>query len=70
MISESLSPTERGRRIAEARKTKGMTQERLAELSGTSRSLVQRMEKGDFNLKIELMRCMAKALDIPLEDII
>jgi transcriptional regulator with XRE-family HTH domain len=57
-----------GRRIAELRREKGWTQERLAEKVGTSVQWVSRIE-GGVNMTIETMVGLARVLDVEVPDL-
>ena len=54
-----------GRRIADLRRERGLTQERFAEEVGVSEKYVQRIEAGA-NLSVRSLVRFANALDVPL----
>ncbi|QNK57446.1 helix-turn-helix domain-containing protein [Paenibacillus sp. PAMC21692] len=53
-----------GEQIRKARKVKGMTQERLAELSGLSFSYISDVERGTRNISLESLEKIVTALNI------
>jgi len=55
-----------GEQIRKARKVKGMTQERLAELSGLSFSYISDVERGTRNISLESLEKIVMALNIRL----
>ncbi len=55
-----------GQIIKEARKTRGMTQMKLAELIGVSYQQVQKYEKGSDNISVERLKQIAKAVNVPV----
>ena len=57
-----------GRRIAELRRARGWTQERLAEKVGSSVQWVSRLEAGQ-NLTLETMAGLARVLDVEVTDL-
>ena len=59
-----------GYKIREAREEKGMTQERLSELSGVSRCTISALENGiDRNTTSKTLLAIASALGLKVEDI-
>src|SRR5699024_7697036 len=52
--------------IRDARKHRGMTQSQLADVLGTSQSAVGRIEAGNQNVSIEMIKRITAALDSPL----
>ena len=56
-----------GRRIANERKIQGLSQEKLAELSGSHRTYIGLLERGELNIGICNLSEISKALDCPLE---
>ena len=52
-----------GNIIRDARKHRGLTQQQLAELLGTSQSAINRIEKGHQNLSLEMLARIGAALD-------
>jgi len=55
-----------GRAIRDVRRSKGISQEKLALLSEVDRSYVGRVERGDNNVAILTLNRLANALDLPL----
>ncbi len=55
-----------GRLIRDARKQRGLTQQQLAELLGTSQSAIHRIESGQQNLSLDMIDRIASALESPL----
>ena len=56
-----------GNLIRDARKHRGLTQTQLAELLSTSQGAVNRIEKGQQNLSLEMLARIGEALDQILE---
>ena len=56
-----------GRLIAECRKEKNMTQDRLAKQSGISRPNITRFESGHYNPSLEMLVRIAAAMDMEVE---
>ena len=59
-----------GRRIREARASRKMTQQALANASGLERTYISMVENGRQNLTIEAVLKIANALDTPLSDLL
>ena len=55
--------------VKETRSRRGITQERLAELTGVARQSIISIEKGRFLPTIETALRMAEALDVAVEDL-
>lgn len=55
-----------GARLREKRREQGLTQERLAALSGVSQVMVAKIEQGRRLPRLPILLELAKALDIPL----
>ena len=55
-----------GQRIRNHRTAKGLSQEKLAELSGCHPTYVGQLERGEKNATVESIEKIAAALDIPL----
>lgn len=55
-----------GRQIQKYRKSRGLTQEMLAERTGLHRTYIGAIERGERNLTIENLNKIATALDTPL----
>jgi transcriptional regulator with XRE-family HTH domain len=58
-----------GERIRRLRKEKGLSQERLAELSGLHMNYVGQVERGEKNLTLETLEKIVSGLDISLEEL-
>ena len=57
-----------GARLREIRQSKGIPQERLAELAGLDRTYISKIEKGQRNISLEIVAKLASALDIKVRD--
>lgn len=55
-----------GRRIRNYRTAKGLSQEKLAELSGCHPTYIGQLERGEKNATIESIEKIASALNLPL----
>ncbi|MEK4120603.1 helix-turn-helix transcriptional regulator [Paenibacillus sp. FSL W8-0919] len=55
-----------GSNVRKRRKLKGMTQEQLADLAGMSFSYLGKIERGEYNVKIQTLEKVAKALECSL----
>lgn len=55
-----------GKRIAEIRQSKKLTQVQLAELSGLNRVNINKIENGRYNVSIDILQKVCDALDIEL----
>lgn len=55
-----------GRRVRQLRKTRGLSQERLALEAGVDRSYMGSVERGEYNVSLETIGKIAKALHVPL----
>ncbi len=58
LLSDDAALAEIGRRIADARLAKGMTQARFAEAVGVSKRTVERLESGESIQLGNLIRCL------------
>jgi len=56
-----------GKRIAELRSEKGLSQAKLAELSGVGYSHIARIEKGYYSVGIDVLAKIAGALGVELD---
>jgi len=65
-VSVTPSPANIGRLIRDARKQRGMTQAALAELLNTSQGAIGRIESGNQNLSLEMIKRIADALESQL----
>ena len=52
--------------MREARKRKGISQEKLADLAGLHRTYVSLVERGTCNISLLNIEKLAKALEVPL----
>jgi len=59
-----------GRRIREARERKKISQERLAELAGTSLSSISRLENGKIMVSLKKLMVIADVLDTDLMELL
>jgi putative transcriptional regulator len=59
-----------GENVFALRTKKGLTQVQLATAIGTKHPQVYRVEKGDINSTINMLRKIAKALDVSLVELI
>jgi transcriptional regulator with XRE-family HTH domain len=57
-----------GLKVKEYRKLKGLSQEKLANLSEIDRTYLPTIEKGERNVSIEILERLAKALEINIKD--
>jgi transcriptional regulator with XRE-family HTH domain len=56
-----------GKRIAELRAQMGISQARLAELSGVGYSHIARIEKGYYSVGVDVLAKLADALNVELD---
>lgn len=56
-----------GKRIAELRKVKGLTQAKLAELAGLTSGNIARIETGKHSTGIDILSKIASALDAKID---
>lgn len=56
-----------GRRIAELREAKGMTQLQLAERCNLGRSHIVRIEKGMYNIQLDTLAVIAQAFGMKID---
>lgn len=59
-----------GRRVREARKSKGISQESLAEMAGIDRSYMGNIERGEKNITLKKAYEICDALDLHIKDIV
>ncbi|ENN2714441.1 TPA: helix-turn-helix domain-containing protein [Vibrio parahaemolyticus] len=59
-----------GKRIAKMRKSKGLTQDKLALLAEIDRSYVGRIERGEVNITIEKLYEIAETLDCDAKELL
>ena len=57
-------------KLAIVRKEKGLTQEALATKAGVNRVLIARFEKGRSNPKLDTLKKLAIALNVPIDSIV
>ncbi|WP_459503045.1 helix-turn-helix domain-containing protein [Bacillus sp. C1] len=60
----------KGEYIKELRKQKKYTQEDLARLSGTSASMISKIEKGSKSASVRKLKNIASALDTMMDDLV
>lgn len=58
-----------GLKIKELRKLKGLSQEKLANLSEIDRTYLPTIEKGERNVSIEVVERLARALEVNIKDL-
>lgn len=58
-----------GRRLRALRRLKRLTQQDLAEEIGVSVSMLSNIERGNKYPRVDLIKKIAKVLDVPLEDL-
>lgn len=59
-----------GERIREIRKSKGLSQEALADLAGVDRSYMGHIERGEKNITLTKIYQIAGALNIPASKLV
>ena len=59
-----------GKRVREMRKSKGISQERLAEMAGIDRSYMGNIERGEKNITLKKAYEICDALEIEIQDLI
>ena len=59
-----------GRRVRELRKSKGISQEKLAEMAGIDRSYMGNIERGEKNITLKKAYEICDALDVKIEDLV
>lgn len=59
-----------GRRVRELRKSKGISQESLAEMAGIDRSYMGNIERGEKNITLKKAYEICDALDIEIQDLV
>ena len=57
-------------KLAQARKAKGLSQDRLAELSGVSRVTISRIESGKESPRVQTVFRLARVLKVRVTDIL
>lgn len=64
---EEKNKLDLGYKIRQARERLGITQQELASRIGTRQSNISRLEFGNYNFTVEMLRKIADALDMSLE---
>jgi len=59
-----------GKRVREMRKSKGISQERLAEMAGIDRSYMGNIERGEKNITLKKAYEICDALDVEIRDLV
>jgi len=59
-----------GKRVREVRKSKGISQEELAEISGIDRSYMGNIERGEKNITLKKAYEICDALDIEIQELV
>ena len=59
-----------GNNVRSLRHQKGLSQEQLAELTGLHRTYIGGIERGERNVSIQNLICLAKALNTPVSKIL
>lgn len=59
-----------GKRVREMRKSKGISQERLAEMAGIDRSYMGNIERGEKNITLKKAYEICDALGINMKDLV
>lgn len=67
MIRNELERQRIGRRIADLRASRNMTQKELAERAGLQRSHVVRLERGAYGATVDVLSAIAGALGCTLD---
>ncbi len=58
-----------GQKIKDLRKSKGISQEKLANLAEIDRTYLPTIENGERNVSIEIVEKLAKALGVKIKDL-
>lgn len=56
-------------RMREIRKSRGLSQEQLAEKAGVNQATISKIERGDGNPTLEMINALAAALDVETADL-
>ena len=59
-----------GKRVREARRSKGISQERLAEMAGIDRSYMGNIERGEKNITLKKAYEISDALEIDIQNLV
>lgn len=62
MIDKDLTRARIGRRLAELRTEKGMSQKQMAELTGIQQGHISRIERGKYSVGLDTLELMADAV--------
>jgi transcriptional regulator with XRE-family HTH domain len=57
-------------RLRQLRQVKGLSQEELADVAGLHRTYVGSVERGERNISIDNMDCLAKALGVDITELL
>ncbi len=69
-MADNISVTDRfGNKIRKLRKERGLSQEKLAELSGLDRTYISGIERGLRNVALRNIEALAKALEVPMSEL-
>jgi transcriptional regulator with XRE-family HTH domain len=66
----SKEATDFGKRVAEARRQRGLTQRQLADLLGVSQKMVDYFERRAENVTADILKRLATALDVSADDLL
>ncbi len=69
-MNVNLNFKEIGARIQQHRMSKNLTQEKFAEIVGTSQKYISRIETGNHNIKLETIVAIAKGLGVSVDMLI
>tara|TARA_R110000751_G_scaffold33508_2_gene83498 strand:+ start:11097 stop:11333 length:237 start_codon:yes stop_codon:yes gene_type:complete len=59
-----------GKRVREVRKSKGISQEKLAEMAGIDRSYMGNIERGEKNVTLKKAYEICDALEVEIKDLV
>jgi transcriptional regulator with XRE-family HTH domain len=59
-----------GAQLRQVRKSRSVSQEKLAELAGLHRTYVSSVERGERNVTIETIEKLALALDVSMQELV
>ncbi|MEZ7503125.1 helix-turn-helix domain-containing protein [Psychrobacter sp. 1U2] len=59
-----------GKRVREVRKSKGISQEKLAEMAGIDRSYMGNIERGEKNITLKKAYEICDALEIEIQNLV
>ena len=59
-----------GKRVREMRKSKGISQERLAEMAGIDRSYMGNIERGEKNITLKKVYDICDALKVEIRELV